>query len=117
MTLSHLAGWNSMEYGWRENCDLGGGGGNCDLLLSGERGHEGEVGGSWEQRLHSHENSLQWHGLVIAATQEQANTHLQQYKNATRCCPHATVHEASQCCSTALEKQRCFFIFQIIFTY
>lgn len=96
---------------------LEGGGGNCDLLLSGERGHEGEVGGSWEQRLHSHENSLQWHGLVIAATQEQANTHLQQYKNATRCCPHATVHEASQCCSTALEKQRCFFIFQIIFTY
>lgn len=27
MTLSHLAGWNSMQYGWRENCDLGGGGG------------------------------------------------------------------------------------------
>lgn len=26
MTLSHLAGWNSMQYGWRENCDLGGGG-------------------------------------------------------------------------------------------
>lgn len=38
MTLSHLAGWNSMQYGWRENCDLGGGWGKTVICSCQERG-------------------------------------------------------------------------------
>lgn len=69
MTLSHLAGWNSMQYGWRENCDLGGGGGKLWFAPVRREGTWRRSG--WQLGT---EASLSWEQPAVARTGDCRNT-------------------------------------------